>query len=223
MRVVIGEDEALMRQGLSLVLERAGLEVAAVAGDGEDLVRKVSAHRPDLAVTDIRMPPGHTDEGLRAALEIRARLPHTAILVLSHHVQRRYAIELLERTNGAGVGYLLKQRVTDVDAFCADVRRICDGASVLDPEVVSLVLAQASPDGPLSRLTARQLEVLELMAQGRSNAAIAERLVISEKAVVRHVSHIYGELDLRQSPDDHRRVLAVLQHLSRSSDRGPPR
>lgn len=218
MRVVIGEDEALMRQGLTLVLERAGLEVAAVAGDAEDLIRKVSAHRPDLAVTDIRMPPAHTDEGLRAALEIRARLPHTAILVLSHHVQRRYAIELLERTNGTGVGYLLKQRVTDVDAFCADVRRICGGASVVDPEVVSRLLAQASHDAPMSRLTARQLEVLELMAQGRSNAAIAERLVISAKAVVRHVSHIYDELGLRQTPDDHRRVLAVLQHLSGSSD-----
>jgi DNA-binding NarL/FixJ family response regulator len=215
MRVVIAEDEALMRQGLTLVLERAGLDVAAVAGDAEDLLRKVSAHRPHLAVTDIRMPPGHTDEGLQAALEIRERHPQVAILVLSHHVQRRYAIELLERTNGAGVGYLLKQRVTDVDAFCADVRRICEGASVVDPEVVKVVLTRASRDAALSRLTPRQLEVLELMARGRSNAAIADRLAISEKAVVKHVSHIYDELELRQSPDDHRRVLAVLRHLSR--------
>jgi DNA-binding NarL/FixJ family response regulator len=215
MRVVIAEDEALMRQGLTLVLERAGLDVAAVAGDAEDLLRKVSAHRPHLAVTDIRMPPGHTDEGLQAALEIRERHPQVAILVLSHHVQRRYAIELLERTNGAGVGYLLKQRVTDVDAFCADVRRICEGASVVDPEVVKVVLTRASRDTALSRLTPRQLEVLELMARGRSNAAIADRLAISEKAVVKHVSHIYDELELRQSPDDHRRVLAVLRHLSR--------
>jgi DNA-binding NarL/FixJ family response regulator len=215
MRVVIAEDEALMRQGLTLVLERAGLDVAAVAGDAEDLLRKVSAHRPHLAVTDIRMPPGHTDEGLQAALEIRERHPQVAILVLSHHVQRRYAIELLERTNGAGVGYLLKQRITDVDAFCADVRRICEGASVVDPQVVKVVLTRASRDAALSRLTPRQLEVLELMAQGRSNAAIADRLAISEKAVVKHVSHIYDELELRQSPDDHRRVLAVLRHLSR--------
>jgi DNA-binding NarL/FixJ family response regulator len=215
MRVVIAEDEALMRQGLTLVLERAGLDVAAVAGDAEDLLRKVSAHRPHLAVTDIRMPPGHTDEGLQAALEIRERHPQVAILVLSHHVQRRYAIELLERTNGAGVGYLLKQRVTDVDAFCADVRRICEGASVVDPQVVKVVLTRVSRDAALSRLTPRQLEVLELMAQGRSNAAIADRLAISEKAVVKHVSHIYDELELRQSPDDHRRVLAVLRHLSR--------
>jgi DNA-binding NarL/FixJ family response regulator len=191
------------------------LDVAAVAGDAEDLLRKVSAHRPQLAVTDIRMPPGHTDEGLQAALEIRERHPQVAILVLSHHVQRRYAIELLERTNGAGVGYLLKQRITDVDAFCADVRRICAGASVVDPEVVKVVLTRASRDAALSRLTPRQLEVLELMAQGRSNVAIADRLAISEKAVVKHVSHIYDELELRQSPDDHRRVLAVLRHLSR--------
>jgi DNA-binding NarL/FixJ family response regulator len=197
------------------VLERAGLDVAAVAGDAEDLLRKVSAHRPHLAVTDIRMPPGHTDEGLQAALEIRERHPQVAILVLSHHVQRRYAIELLERTNGAGVGYLLKQRITDVGAFCADVRRICEGASVVDPQVVKVVLTRASRDAALSSLTPRQLEVLELMAQGRSNAAIAGRLAISEKAVVKHVSHIYDELELRQSPDDHRRVLAVLRHLSR--------
>ena len=197
------------------MLERAGLDVAAVAGDAEDLLRKVSAHRPHLAVTDIRMPPGHTDEGLQAALEIRERHPQVAILVLSHHVQRRYAIELLERTNGAGVGYLLKQRITDVGAFCADVRRICEGASVVDPEVVRVVLARASRDAALSRLTPRQLEVLELMAHGRSNAAIAERLAISDKAGVKHVSHIYDELELRQSPDDHRRVLAVLRHLSR--------
>ena len=215
MRVVIAEDEALMRQGLTLVLERAGLDVAAVAGDAEDLLRKVSAHRPHLAVTDIRMPPGHTDEGLQAALEIRERHPQVAILVLSHHVQRRYAIELLERTNGAGVGYLLKQRITDVGAFCADVRRICEGASVVDPQVVKVVLTRASRDAALSSLTPRQLEVLELMAQGRSNAAIAGRLAISEKAVVKHVSHIYDDLELRQSPDDHRRVLAVLRHLSR--------
>ena len=197
------------------MLERAGLDVAAVAGDAEDLLRKVSAHRPHLAVTDIRMPPGHTDEGLQAALEIRERHPQVAILVLSHHVQRRYAIELLERTNGAGVGYLLKQRITDVGAFCADVRRICEGASVVDPQVVKVVLTRASRDAALSSLTPRQLEVLELMAQGRSNAAIAGRLAISEKAVVKHVSHIYDELELRQSPDDHRRVLAVLRHLSR--------
>ena len=216
MRVVIGEDETLLRHGLTLLLERAGFEIVAVASDAEDLVRKVTAHGPDLVVTDIRMPPGNADDGLRAALQIRERQPHIAILVLSHYLQRRYAAELLDRRNGAaGVGYLLKQRITDVDAFCTDVRRVYEGASVLDPEIVTMLLKPGSDDGPVARLTPRQVEVLELMAQGRSNAAIAEKLVITEKAVVGHVSRIYELLDLPPSPQDHRRVLAVLQHFSR--------
>ena len=216
MRVVIGEDEALLRHGLTLVLERAGFEVAALAADADDLVRKVGAHAPDLVVTDIRMPPDNADDGLRAALAIRRRQPEIAILVLSHYVQRRYATELLDRRDGdAGVGYLLKQRVTDVDAFCTDVRRVCEGASVLDPDIVTMLLQRGAGDGPVARLTPRQVEVLELMAQGRSNAAIAERLVITEKAVTGHISRIYDLLDLPPSPQDHRRVLAVLQHFSR--------
>ena len=216
MRVVIGEDETLMRHGLTLLLQRAGFEVAALAADADDLVRKASAHHPDLVVTDIRMPPGNADDGLRAALEIRERQPQIAILVLSHYLQRRYATELLDRRDGAaGVGYLLKQRITDVDAFCTDVRRVYDGASVLDPEIVTMLLKPAADDGPVTRLTPRQVEVLELMAQGRSNAAIAERLVITEKAVVGHISRIYELLDLPPSPQDHRRVLAVLRHFSR--------
>jgi DNA-binding NarL/FixJ family response regulator len=214
-RVVIGEDEALQRRGLTLVLERAGFEVVATAADADDLVRKASAHRPDLVVTDIRMPPKHADDGLHAALDIRGRHPEIAILVLSHHLQRRYATELLDRRDGAaGVGYLLKQRVMDADAFCADVQRVHDGASVLDPEIVSMLLGRAANEGTVGRLTPRQLEVLDLIAQGRSNAAIAERLVISEKAVVSHVSRIYDELDLPPSPEDHRRVLAVLRHIA---------
>jgi DNA-binding NarL/FixJ family response regulator len=200
-RVVIGEDETLLRHGLTLVLERAGFEVAALAADADELVRKAVAQRPDLVVTDIRMPPGNADDGLRAALAIRARHPEVAVLVLSHHLQRRYATELLDRRNGAaGVGYLLKQRITDVEAFCTDVRRVYEGASVLDPEIVTMLLKPRSEDGPVARLTPRQVEVLELMAQERSNAAIAERLVITEKAVVGHISRIYDVLDLPPQP-----------------------
>jgi DNA-binding NarL/FixJ family response regulator len=214
-RVVIGEDEALMRRGLTLVLERAGFEVVAAAADADDLVRKASGHRPDLVITDIRMPPNHADDGLNAALDIRGRHPEIAILVLSHYLQRRYATELLDRPEGAaGVGYLLKHRVMDADTFCVDAQRVHDGASVLDPTIVSMLLERAAHEGTVNRLTPRQLEVLDLMAQGRSNAAIAERLVISEKAVVGHISRIYDELDLPPSPEDHRRVLAVLRHLA---------
>jgi DNA-binding NarL/FixJ family response regulator len=215
-RVVIGEDQALMREGLKLLLERADFEVVGVAADGEDLVRKTRAHGPDAVVADIRMPPTQTDEGLRAALEIRESEPQVAILVLSQHVQRQYASELLESGAGAGgVGYLLKQRVADGESFCADLRRICDGASVLDPEVVATMLARARRDDPVDRLTARQREVLVLMAEGRSNAGIAERLCLTRKAVIKHISHIYNELGLRETPDDHRRVLAVMRYLQR--------
>lgn len=215
MRVVIGEDEALMREGLALVLERDGFEIAALAADADGLVEAVRAQRPDLVVTDIRMPPTETDDGLRAALAIRASLPETALLVLSQHAQRRYADELLAQRT-AGVGYLLKQRIVEADAFCADVRRICAGGAVLDPELISTLLGRARPDDdPLHDLTPRQREVLALMAEGRSNAAIAERLVITEKAVIKHVSHVYDQLGLLPGPDDHRRVLAVVRYLSR--------
>jgi DNA-binding NarL/FixJ family response regulator len=215
-RVVIGEDQALMRDGLVLLLERDGFDVVGVAGDGDDLVRKAQAHGPDVVIADIRMPPTQTDEGLRAALTIREARPEIAILVLSQHVQRRYAAELLESGAGAGgVGYLLKQRVADTEAFCSDLRRICEGASVLDREVVAAMLGRARQDDPIDRLTDRQRDVLALMAEGRSNAGIAERLFLTEKAVIKHVSHIYDQLGLRPAADDHRRVVAVTRYLNR--------
>ncbi|HEY4279294.1 MAG TPA: response regulator transcription factor [Conexibacter sp.] len=213
MRVVIGEDQLLMREGLALVLARAGCETVAVAGDGEELVRKADAHQPDVVIADIRMPPTHTDEGLRAALELRARRPGLPVLVLSQYVQRRYAVELLE-SGEQGVGYLLKQRIGDIDRFVGDLRRVVAGGSVLDREVVAAMLHRPRRGDPLARLTDRQREVLELMAEGRSNAAIAEQLVISEKSVARHAAHIYDELAIERSPDDHRRVLAVVRYLS---------
>lgn len=213
MRVVIGEDQALMRAGLSLVLERAGCEIVAEAADADDVIRKATAHRPDLLVVDIRMPPTNTDDGLRAALELRRRKPGLPVLVLSQYVQRRYAMELLE-SGETGVGYLLKQRIADVERFVADTRRIVGGGTVLDRDVVAAMVDRPRRGDPLGRLTDRQREVLGSMAQGRSNAAIAEQLSISEKAVVRHCSNIYDELGLDNRPDDHRRVLAVVRFLS---------
>jgi DNA-binding NarL/FixJ family response regulator len=213
-RVVIGEDQALMRHGLTLVLERAGFEIVANAADAEEVVRKTAAHRPDLLVTDIRMPPTNTDDGLRAAIEVRGRVPGLPVLVLSQYLQRDYAVELLE-SGDEGVGYLLKQRVADVDRFVADLRRVVAGGTVLDPEVVAAMVGRhRAEEDPVALLTDRQREVLELMAQGRSNAAIAAELGVSEKAIVRHTSNIYDELGLGSSPDDHRRVLAVVRFLS---------
>jgi DNA-binding NarL/FixJ family response regulator len=202
-----------MREGLALLLERAGFDVAGVAADADALELEAGAKRPDLVVADIRMPPTNTDDGLRAALRIRAALPDTAILVLSQHVQQRYALELLQG-RARGVGYLLKQRVADVDAFCADARRVAEGGSVLDPDVVAAMLARGGQRDSVDGLTPRQRDVLALMAEGRSNAAIAERLYLTEKAVVKHVSHIYDALELQPSPDDHRRVLAVVRYLT---------
>jgi DNA-binding NarL/FixJ family response regulator len=214
-RIVIGEDEALLRQGLTHVLEHAGFEVVATAADATELLRHAAERRPDLVVTDIRMPPTHTDEGLVAALRIHREWPRTAIVVLSQYVQRRYAVELLTE-RPSGVGYLLKQRIGDVTAFCADLQRVCDGGTVLDPEVVALMVSGARrQDGAVGRLTDRQREVLALMAEGRSNASIARRLSISEKSVVQHASNIYAELGLSHSGNEHRRVLAVLRHLTR--------
>lgn len=215
MRVVIGEDEALLRQGLVLVLAHAGIDVAGVAADAPGLIREVERHDPDLVISDIRMPPGNTDDGLRAALEIRARKPATPIMILSQYVNRRYAVELIGE-NAAGVGYLLKQRVADSDSFCNAVRRVADGETVLDPEVISTMVSRArSQHHAVDRLTPRQTEVLQLVAEGRSNAAIARRLVISEKAVVQHISNIYDQLGLTPNEDDHRRVLAVARYLAR--------
>lgn len=215
MRVVIGEDEALLREGLTLVLHQGGFEVVAAARDATALLGYVDQLAPDLVITDIRMPPGYTDEGLRAALEIRQAKPQVAIVVLSQYLQRGHAAELLAAPSG-GVGYLLKQRIADTTTFCSDLKRVCAGGVVLDPEVVALMVARArhEPNG-LGRLTDRQLNVLALMAEGRSNASIARTLSISEKAVVQHTSHIYDELGLAAGGADHRRVLAVVRYLSR--------
>lgn len=213
MRVVIGEDQVLMREGLQLVLERAGIMIAGVAGDGPELVRSVRAHRPDLVIADIRMPPDHADDGLRAVLELRAERAELPVILLSQHVTRQYVSELLESGTG-GVGYLLKQRVADVDAFVADLRRVLAGEAVLDPVVVGAMIDRPRAGDPLGSLTARQREVLSLMAEGRSNAAISESLAITEKAVVRHSSHIYDELGIDRRASDHRRVLAVVRYLS---------
>jgi DNA-binding NarL/FixJ family response regulator len=211
-RVVVGEDELLLREGLVRLLEDEGLEVVGVAGSGPDVVRKARAHRPDLVIVDIRMPPTNTDDGLRAALEIRAELPDTAVLVLSQYVQERYALELLG-DDPTGVGYLLKQRVADLDRFFEALRRICDGGSVVDPEVISSMLGPRR-DQPIARLTDRQREVLALMAEGRSNAGIAQELVVTEKAVAKHIGRIFELLELDPAIEGHRRVLAVVQYLT---------
>src|SRR3954463_9730611 len=212
LRVVIADDSVLLREGLSRLLEESGFEVAGQAGDAEDLLRKVGAHRPGVAVVDVRMPPTHTDEGLRAAHRIRAEHPDTAVLVLSQYVEEAYALALLseapERT-----GSLLKDRVADVDTFTDAVRRVAGGGSALDPEVVALLLGRRRREDPLEALTAREREVLGLMAEGRSNAAIAEALVVTERAVEKHVTSIFSKLDLSPTVADHRRVLAVLAYL----------
>jgi DNA-binding NarL/FixJ family response regulator len=212
MRVVVAEDSVLLREGIVRLLTERGFEVVGQAGDAEDLLRKVGAHKPDAVVADIRMPPDNTDDGLRAAIEIRARHPDTGVLVLSAYVEEAYAMELVSDT-AAGLGYLLKDRVADVDAFVDALRRVADGGSALDPEVVSRLLGRSRRDDPLSELTPREREVLELMAEGRSNAAIAEQLVVTERAVEKHVTSIFGKLNLTPAAEDHRRVLAVLTFL----------
>ncbi len=201
-----------MRAGLASLLDDAGIEVVGQAGDLDDLLRKVRAHKPDVAIVDIKMPPTHTDEGLQAALIIRSELPGTAVLVLSQYVERQYAIELLAES-AEGVGYLLKDRVADIDRFIDAVRRVADGGSVLDPEVVSQMLAHRST-GPLDQLTGREREVLALMAEGRSNHSIAAELVVTERAVEKHVTNIFSKLGLPATAEDHRRVLAVLAYLN---------
>ncbi len=212
MRVVVADDSTLLREGLVRLLEEAGLEVVGQAADGEELLRKVRAHKPDVAIVDVRMPPTHTDEGLRAAREIRAELPAVAILVLSQYVEVAYARELLAES-AEGLGYLLKDRVSDVGALTDAVRRVGAGGSALDPEVVSQMLGRRRNDDPLERLTPREREVLGLMAEGRTNAAIAAELVVSERAVEKHVTGIFSKLDLGAGGEDHRRVLAVLRFL----------
>ncbi|MEU5009487.1 response regulator transcription factor [Streptomyces sp. NPDC021749] len=208
---MIAEDSVLLRIGLVKVVEMAGFEVAAEAGDAEGLLAAVAEHRPDLAVVDVRMPPGFTDEGVRAALSIRQQWPATAVLMLSQYVEERYAADLLA-SNTSGVGYLLKQRVADVEEFIEALRRVADGGTALDPQVVAQLLVRRSSD-PLERLTAREREVLALMAEGRSNAGIAAGLVVSESAVAKHINNILAKLDLPKADADHRRVLAVLRFL----------
>ena len=212
MRVVVADDSVLLREGVVRLLEEAGFEVVAQAGDAEDLLRKARAHKPDVAVVDVRMPPTNTDDGLRAALEIRGELPGTGVLVLSQYVEETYALELVQGS-AEGVGYLLKDRVADVERFTDSVRRVGEGGSALDPEVVAQLLGRRRGDDPLDELTPREREVLELMAEGRSNHAIAEQLVVTERAVEKHVTSIFGKLGLPPAAEDHRRVLAVLTYL----------
>jgi DNA-binding NarL/FixJ family response regulator len=212
LRVVVADDSVLLREGLCRLLEESGFEVVGQAGDAEDLMRKVGAHKPDVAVVDVRMPPTHTDEGLRAAHRIRAEQPATGVLVLSQYVEEAYALDLLSESTER-TGYLLKDRVSDIDTFTDAVRRVANGGSALDPEVVALLLGRRRREDPLESITAREREVLGLMAEGRSNNAIAEALVVTERAVEKHVTSIFSKLDLPPTVEDHRRVLAVLAYL----------
>jgi DNA-binding NarL/FixJ family response regulator len=213
-RVVVGEDSLLLREGIVRVLGEAGFEVVAQAGDARELLRQVSAHRPDVAVVDIRMPPTETDDGLRAALEIRRRLPRTKVMVLSQYLEEGYALDLVG-DSAEGTGYLLKDRVGDIEHFADSVRRVAQGGSALDPEVVATVLGRSRRRDPLEPLTEREREVLALMAEGRSNQAIAEELAVSERAVEKHVTRIFDKLGLPPAAEDHRRVRAVLTFLRR--------
>ncbi|GGS79726.1 response regulator [Nonomuraea spiralis] len=211
MRVVIAEDAVLLREGLAGLLERFGHTVAASVGDADALVAAVAEHRPEAVVTDVRMPPHFTDEGLRAALDLRRRFPELAVLVLSQYVEQTYAAELLESGDGAGVGYLLKDRIGDVREFVDALDRVAAGGTVVDPEVVRQLLRRRRD--PLARLTPREQEVLGLIAGGRSNASIARELVVTEAAVAKHIAGIFTKLDLPPEADGHRRVLAVLAYL----------
>ena len=214
MRLVIAEDSVLLRSGLTRYLEDAGFEVIAAVSDGDELIRVVARHEPDLAVVDVRMPPTFTDEGLRAALEIRERWPEIAVVVLSQYVEERYARHLLSGDT-RGLGYLLKDRVADMGEFVESIRRVGAGGTALDPEVVSQLLARNRRSETLELLTPRELDVLGLMAEGRSNAGIAAQLVVSEGAVEKHISNIFSKLHLAPADSDHRRVLAVLHYFRR--------
>jgi DNA-binding NarL/FixJ family response regulator len=210
LRVVLADDSVLLREGMARLLADAGFEIVGQAGNADELLLKVRSWKPDVAIVDIRMPPTHTDEGLRAAKEIRAAHPETGVLVLSQYVETTYAMELLAES-AEGVGYLLKDRVADVGEFAAAVRRVGEGGSALDPSIVSLLVG--SRRGPLEHLTPREHEVLGLMAEGLSNSAIAGRLVVTDRAVEKHVTSIFGKLRLAATPESHRRVLAVLTFL----------
>jgi DNA-binding NarL/FixJ family response regulator len=213
-RVVVGEDELLVREGIVHVLEQAGFEVAGVAGDAPDLLRKTNAHKPDVVITDIQMPPDRSDDGLRAAMEIRRTRPDIGVVVLSQFLEDRYALELVgERADG--VGYLLKDRVGDPKLFADSVRRVAAGGSALDPQVIQRMVGRRRDTGPLDELTPRERDVMALMAEGRSNSGIAAELTVTVAAVERHVTGMFDKLGLRQAPEDHRRVLAVLEYLKR--------
>jgi DNA-binding NarL/FixJ family response regulator len=211
-RVAIAEDSVLLREGLARLLRDAGCEVVGCCETAEDLLLKVRSYSPDVAIVDIRLPPTHNDEGLRAALEIRARYPLTSVLVLSQYIELGLALKLLA-DSAEGVGYLLKDRISDVDDFVAAVRRVADGGSALDPIIVSTLVSKRRGDDPLATLTPREREVLELMAEGRSNQGIADKLVITLRAVEKYVSTIFGKLGLPTGGSDSRRVLAVLLYL----------
>jgi DNA-binding NarL/FixJ family response regulator/class 3 adenylate cyclase len=212
LRVVLAEDSVLLREGVARILAESGFEVVGQAGNADELMLKVRSYTPDVAIVDIRMPPTHTDEGLRAAKEIRERHPGIGVLVLSQYVEAEYAMELLAES-AEGIGYLLKDRVSDVKEFAEAVRRVAEGGSALDPTVVSQLVGRRRGDDPVANLTPRERDVLELMAEGRSNAGIAERLVVTERAVEKHVTSIFGKLRLPAATEDHRRVLAVLAFL----------
>ncbi|MEV5598506.1 response regulator transcription factor [Streptomyces sp. NPDC052496] len=214
MRVVLAEDLFLLRDGLIRMLEAFGFEIAAAVDNGPDLARALAEQEPDVAVVDVRLPPSFTDEGLQCALAARRARPGLPVLVLSQHVEQLYARELLADGTG-GVGYLLKDRVFDAEQFIDAVRRVAAGGTAMDPQVISQLLSRRSRDRPLARLTPRETEVLELMAEGRSNTAIAAKLVVTERAVAKHTSNIFGKLHLPVSDDDNRRVLAVLAYLDR--------
>jgi DNA-binding NarL/FixJ family response regulator/class 3 adenylate cyclase len=211
-RVVLAEDSVLLREGIARLLEDGGFEIVGQAGNADELLLKVRSYKPDVAIVDIRMPPSHTDEGLRAAKEIREKHPETSVLVLSQYVEAGYAMELLSES-AEGVGYLLKDRVSDVEEFRAAVHRVAEGGSALDPAIVSQLVGRRRRDDPIGDLTPREREVLELMAEGRTNQAIAERLVVTERAIEKHVTNIFGKLRLAPAAEDHRRVLAVLAFL----------
>jgi DNA-binding NarL/FixJ family response regulator len=211
-RVVLADDSVLLREGVARLLADAGFDVVGQAANADELLLKVRSYSPQVAIVDIRMPPTHTDEGLRAAREIRETYPGTGVLVLSQYVEPEYALDLLSES-AEGVGYLLKDRVADVGEFAAAVRRVAEGGSALDPAVVALLVARSRKDDPIAHLTPREREVLEQMAEGRSNQAIAQRLVVTERAIEKHVTSIFGKLRLPADAADHRRVLAVLTYL----------
>jgi len=215
-RVVIGEDDVLMREGIARLLAEAGFEVIAQAGDADALLRRALAHRPDVVVADVQMPPGHGDDGLRAALELRRQRPETGVLVLSQYYEEEYALDLIG-DRPEGVGYLLKERVGDVEAFVQAVARVAAGGSALDPEVVGRMLGRRRAEGPLDRLSPRERDVLAAMAEGKSNQGIAAALVVTEAAVEKHVTGIFHKLELGPTPTEHRRVLAVLTYLRGSA------